>query len=98
VYLRAWFRTLPSRTRAGLIVAAVVFVSGGLVVEAVSGWYASLFGREHFVYAIFTTVEEGGEMFGVTLFLAVLLEHAADRVTRVRLTLNGRPVAAEAAH
>jgi hypothetical protein len=95
VYLRGWFRMLPPRTRSGLIVAAVVFVSGGLVVEALSGWYASLFGREHFAYAIFTTVEEGGEMFGVTLFLAVLLEHAADRITRVRLVLS-RPVAADA--
>lgn len=76
VMLRGWTRALPPATRRAFVRAAVVFLSGALLVEALGGWYAAVWGRANFGYAVFTTIEEGGEMTGLAMFLVALLRHA----------------------
>ena len=76
VLLRGWARTLPRDTRRAFVRAAVVFVAGALGVEALGGWYAAVWGRATFGYAVLTTIEEGGEMAGLAMFLVALLRYA----------------------
>lgn len=64
-----WLRSLPDRTRRGFMVAAVMYLSGVLLLEAVGGWYyASDPARFDTVYWLITTVEESLEMLGLIVF------------------------------
>jgi hypothetical protein len=64
-----WLRSLPDRTRWGFMVAAVMYLSGVLLLEAVGGWY---YGEDparfDTVYWLITTVEESLEMLGLIVF------------------------------
>ncbi len=74
VYLRFMFN-LPSRTRNLLIFSAVVFVSGAIGVEMLSGIQADQFGEENLDYALIVTIEEMLEMLGVVILVRALLDY-----------------------
>jgi hypothetical protein len=75
--LRGWAGSLPRPTFRAFVRAALVFVAGALFVEALSGWYAAAWGRGNFGYAVLTTIEEGGEMTGIAMFLRALIDYSA---------------------
>ncbi len=64
---------LPRAPRFYLILAGIVYVSGAVGMEGVSGWYMYSLGGESaspdVVYYLLTAVEEGLEMAGVLLLL-----------------------------
>lgn len=74
VYLR-FFVALPPQTRTLFLVSAVLFVSGSLGVEMLSGWYADVFPESGFGYAMLQTVEETGELTGLTVFIYALMSY-----------------------
>ncbi|NCT90120.1 hypothetical protein GXB85_04010 [Cellulomonas sp. APG4] len=76
-----WVRGLPGRARVGVIVGAALYVAGALGVEAISGWVAREDGIA-LAYNLVTAGEEGLEMTGCLVVLAVLLG-------MLRLTLDG---------
>lgn len=82
---RRFMRALPVRTRRSLVTAGAVFVAGALGVEAVSGMYAEMHGRDNLSYGLITSVEETLEMLGIVIVPRALLEHIRDHVGPVTL-------------
>jgi hypothetical protein len=62
-----------------------VFLAGALGVEALSGMFAELQGRDNLGYGLITSVEETLEMIGVVMVLRGLLEHIRDHVGTVTI-------------
>lgn len=78
-----WLRSLPDRIRWGFMVAAVMYLSGVLLLEAVGGWYyGDDPGRFDTVYWLITTAEESLEMLGLIVFAYYAALHL---VTELRL-------------
>ncbi len=84
VYLR-FMLNLPSRTRNLLIFSAVVFVSGAIGVEMLSGIQADQFGEENLDYALIVTIEEMLEMLGVVILVRALLDYIEREFGNLRL-------------
>ena len=74
IYL-PFLRALSSPARARLIVAAVVFVSGALVMELPLGWWTYHAGKDGIGYALIDWVEETMELVGSSLALVALVAH-----------------------
>lgn len=70
-FVRALVR--PTRTR--LIVAAVIYVAGALVMELPLGWWTDHHGDEGLGYALIDWVEETLEMLGASFALVALVAH-----------------------
>ena len=64
---------LPSATRRGLILAAVVYVSGAAGMELVEARLDSLWGT--FAFSLLVVVEESLEMAGLVILIHTLLSH-----------------------
>ncbi len=77
VFLFAYFRfiiSLPWRTRLALIVAGIVYLSGGLGFEMVEGVIETRGGEGSLPMLLSRVVEEILEMAGVLLFIRALLD------------------------
>ena len=74
IYL-PFLRALPSPARERLIVAAVVFVAGALVLELPLGWWTERAGPDSLGYALIDWVEETLELVGSSLALGALAAH-----------------------
>ncbi len=70
-----FLRALPSPTRARLIVAAIVYVTGALVMELPLGWWTERAGTDSLGYALIDWAEETLELVGASLALAALVAH-----------------------
>jgi hypothetical protein len=69
---------LPRPTLIGVISSGAIFVLGASGMEAVGGFMlTSGFSRQDFIYDVRRLFEEGLEMFGIVLFVYVLLRHLA---------------------
>jgi hypothetical protein len=68
---------LPPRTRRRFLVAGVVFLSGALVVEHLTGPEYFPFDMDTPQYVAMSTFEETLEMSGVVLFISAILEYMA---------------------
>ena len=66
---------LPARTRTQFLAAAVLYLSGVLVVESIGGRYIELNGND-LQYKMITTIEEALEMAGTVVFIHALLAYA----------------------
>lgn len=77
LYVRFLLHLSP-QMRNRILLAAMLYVGGAVVVESISAnrWY--LDGGVSFAYLAIATVEELFEMWGVILFMDVLLQHVAD--------------------
>lgn len=64
---------LPKSTRNLFVLAAAVFVSGGLGAEMINAWIHDAYGTNTLAYAGMTVVEELLEMTGVLIFIYALL-------------------------
>lgn len=84
IYLR-WVLRLPAQTRNLFVLAGVVYVGGGLVLEAVGAFLAD----SSFLntpYLLVSTAEETLEMFGVLIMLFAVLRHLNGQVVGVSVT------------
>lgn len=66
-------RRLPRRLRRGLIFASVIYVSGGIGMEAIDGRWLERNGHQNITYDLLTLAEEGLEIAGISLLLVILL-------------------------
>lgn len=96
-----YFRFILSfspRVRAGLIVAAALYLGGALIMESVGGWYYEGSGGDNLGYSLITTVEEGLEMAGIIVFIWALLTYLAEAYQTVQVQVGAvRQVGVEAA-
>jgi hypothetical protein len=70
-----FLRSIPRRTRWGMIVAGAVFVGGAMGVEAIGAAHILAYGYTNFTMALLVTLEEGMEMLGVLILLSTLFHH-----------------------
>ena len=92
-YLK-FLSALPTPTRRLFVTAAVLFASGALVVEMLSGWWFDQYGHLNMGYVLFWTTEETLEMSGVAVFLYALLRHLGEQADAFLVSFAGRPDAA----
>ncbi len=90
VFLR-FLLQLPAATRNRFVIAALVFCTGALGVEAVSGWRAETMGMNNMTASLIATVEEDLEMIGVAVLIVALLRHMAAERMSVFLSAETRP-------
>ncbi len=71
-----FFWSLPKKTRLLLILSAVLFLSGAIIMEMISGnyWQAHDF-QYDFTYRIMNAIEEGFEFSGVILAIYALMSY-----------------------
>ncbi|NOZ32815.1 MAG: hypothetical protein GXP01_07035 [Alphaproteobacteria bacterium] len=67
---------LPKRFAALFVASGALYVGGALGLEMVGGFVASTSGEETTAFAVATTIEEGLEIAGLTLFTVTLLHYA----------------------
>lgn len=89
LYLR-FLLMLPARTRNFLIFSAILFVSGAIGVEMLSGMQADRFGEENLDYALIVTIEEMLEMLGVVVLVRGLLDYIEREFANLRLEFSQR--------
>jgi hypothetical protein len=74
---------LPSPTRGLFILAALIYLSGAIVIETVEGQHVREWGYDSLRYLLCVTAEEFLEMMGIVVFIYALLSY---------LTQDGRKV------
>ena len=84
VYLRFLF-SLPAQTRRLFFVAGILYVGGALVMEAIGGLYATLYGTSGIVYPLFTHIEEILEMLGIVVLFYTLLLYIGSHVKELHV-------------
>lgn len=79
-----FLRSLSPLLRGRLIIAAVVFLTGAIVVEMISAYWSDTVGSG-VGYKLIAGVEETLEMAGLVLFIRAAMHHLADRCSSVIL-------------
>jgi hypothetical protein len=75
-YLK-FFRDLPSRSRRLFAIAGILYIWGALGMEMIDGYIAVLYKFKAPIYVVMTTIEEGCEMLGISIFIYALIRYAA---------------------
>ena len=88
-----WLRTLPVRTRNGLLLAGAVYVAGAVGFEAIGGIAAITVGMDNWIYVATYTIEETMEMAGTLLLIVTLFEYlrSLHPVPALEITSGPRP-------
>jgi hypothetical protein len=83
---------LPRATAVRIVMAGLVFVSGGIGLEMIGGAMIEAHGRTNLPYVLVMTCEEAAEMAGLILFIRALLLYVRDHVGTItlRLHMSGR--------
>lgn len=76
-YFIGFFLRLPAVSKIRFLVAAVLFVGGGLGFEFIEGAVAKTQGESSTAYWVLSAIEEAMEMAGVIVFIHALLEYIA---------------------
>lgn len=76
---------LPKRVLKLFIIAAVLFFSGAVGMEAISGMYAEKYGEEQLAYYLMYTVEEFLEMTGALVFMYALMLYISSQFDNFKI-------------
>lgn len=100
VYVK-WFIQLPKQTRFLFVISGLVFLTGAIGLEAVSGYYHELLGSEaltgfyhklkgknYYLYCLYYTLEELFEMCGIALFIYSLLHYMSKVLKFVNVKIS----------
>lgn len=79
---------LPTRTRRKVVLAAVLYVTGALLLEAVGGRHYETMEVRDAPYILMITIEELLEIGGLSLFLWAQLDYIVDRLGGGTLTVE----------
>ncbi|MEH1976412.1 MAG: hypothetical protein V7L02_24980 [Nostoc sp.] len=85
-YLKFWLN-LPHKTRYLFLIAAVVYVGGGLGMEMVGGLLRVDFGRRTLITFIGIFLEEFLEMVGIVIFIYALLAYLSSLKEGIQLKI-----------
>ena len=87
VYLKFFIR-LPANTRNLLVLAAVLYIVGVIVVELMGGRIDEQIGRHNARYAVYSTIEEVLEMGGIVVFIYALMSYISTSFNDLRLRIS----------
>ena len=79
---------LPRRTAMLFIAGGLLFISGAIGFEFVSGRHTVLYGNDDILYAFYYTCEELLEMLGVAVFIYALISYIADKSSHLTITIR----------
>ncbi len=82
-----WLFKLPKRVMILFIISGIIFVSGAVGFEAVSGYYDELYGQDNVAYCVSYTLEETFEMCGVAIFIYALLIYMSGTIERFNIKI-----------
>jgi hypothetical protein len=88
LYFIPFLRQLPTATRRGFVLGAVIFVGGAVGVESLTGRIFEGSGFDSLPYHVFVLVEEGMEMVGILVFIRTLLRHLTTLGAAVTINLT----------
>lgn len=76
LYFLRFVSSLPRQTLLSFIVSGLIFISGAVGMEIISGYYVSIGGsKASLIYRLSTTIEEALEMLGVIYFIHSLINY-----------------------
>lgn len=81
---------LPLPTRVGFLLSGMLFAGGAVGVEHATDWYLENHSMDTLGYNLLTALEEGLEMFGVILFINILLGYMDPGTTRVSFVVEDK--------
>jgi hypothetical protein len=70
-----FLKSLPAPTRRMFLIAAVIYLTGSILMELPGGWIYNWEGPKSRKYALVITIEESLEMFGLVYFVYALLTY-----------------------
>ena len=76
---------LPSTIRFLFILSGIIYVTGVIFIESLSGLYTELFTEASIQYHLTVTVEEFMEMLGLVIFIYALLLYLKTNVEKIRV-------------
>jgi hypothetical protein len=79
---------LPKTILKLFILAGVVYISGAVVMEAISGMHSEVHGEETLTYALMYSFEELLEMSGALVFMHALLSYIELKFKTLKVTLG----------
>ncbi|MBE9062095.1 hypothetical protein [cf. Phormidesmis sp. LEGE 11477] len=88
-YLRFVTR-LPPQVRTLFIMAAIIFLSGAVGLETLSGYQHYLNGDQTWTYTLLTTLEEALEKIGTVVFIHALLLYISTYLDGMQIVLEGK--------
>ena len=92
-----FLRQLPKALYWRVALAASVFLSGALGLEAVGGFWIQNDARDTWAYSLIVGAEESLEMLGLVLLLSALLKHIARHLRAIEFVHGQRPARQAAA-
>jgi hypothetical protein len=72
-YYWQFSQNLPYKSRRNFFLAAAIYISGALIMEAIGSHVAEWQGQQNITYALIATLEEAMEMAGIIVFIYGLL-------------------------
>jgi hypothetical protein len=79
---------LPKKTRRLFVLAAIVFLTGTILVEMVGGVQDEAFGRHNPTYTVISTIEEVLEMSGILIFIYALMAYIGSEFKGLKLLIS----------
>ena len=73
IFYFPFYRRLPIEIRRGFLLAAILFLSGAVLIETISAREADMNGTSTITYSVLYTIEEVMEMVGLIVFIRCLL-------------------------
>ena len=89
IFLRMIYQ-LPLPTRGLFILAALIYLSGAIVMETVASHYIADWGYDSWRYALWAAAKEFLEMIGIVVFIYALLSYLTQDGRKVLLSLELR--------
>jgi len=88
IYYVPFFFKLPKHPRNLMFIAAILYLSGVLGVEMMSGWYWDKSGQRNLIYDLLATCEEVLEIAGLITFQYALFVYMRGEWTHVHIQLT----------
>lgn len=88
LYFLKFLRDLPARSRRTFLLAAGLYLGGGLGIELIGGGYDELHGYDNLTYNLISTAEESLEIVGLLVFIHGLLTYLGREQGDLRLRVE----------
>jgi hypothetical protein len=89
IYFRFLIK-LPRRIRVMVVIAAIIYITGAIGLELLSGQMDAAYGRGSFEYIAAITAEETFEIAGLLIFLHALMTYIREEFGGLRLVIPSK--------
>ena len=87
IYLNFFFK-LPAKIKRLFVVACTLFVIGAFVIEVIGvHYFPNIYHQRIFLAEVISTIEEGLEMIGITIFIYALLTYMSTFMKHIHINI-----------